>query len=73
MLPVPSGKARRPTRWGRCVLCSRALRPTVAWDGLPVLLCSKYEPGHTRRIVARDSAEFESLPPVMVRRVRVLM
>ena len=38
---------------------------------MPVVLCSKYEVGHTRRIVTRDSPEFLNLPELLVLRVRV--
>ena len=66
---LPQGKragARpRATRWGRCVLCGLPLRPTLRVDGQAMLLCGKYRPGHTRRVLQPGTAEFDRLPDAM--------
>ncbi len=65
---------RRPTRWGRCNGCGRALRPGVSATGSPVLMCTKFKrgEGHSYRRLHPGEAEDFGLPTAMLRRIRVL-
>ena len=72
--PMPK-KARmpRPTRWGRCAHCSRALRPWISQDRCPYLICPQIRlgPQHTRRFVTESQVLQWNFPKRILRRVRI--
>ena len=64
----------RVTRWGRCEMCERALRPGMSATACPVLVCSKWKrgEGHTYRVLTIRMAEDMHFPRTMIRRIRIL-
>lgn len=68
----PGGRVQ--TRWGRCQVCGRAMRPCASRGGWATLVCSTAQPGdlHTRRILSAAEATEFRFPLFMVSRVRVL-
>jgi hypothetical protein len=69
---VPGGRVQ--TRWGRCLVCDRAMRPCLSRGGWATLVCSNAQPGqvHTRRTLSAAEATAMRFPLFMVSRVRVL-
>jgi hypothetical protein len=64
----------RVTRWGRCEMCERALRPGMSATACLVLVCSKLKrgEGHTYRVLTIRMAEDMHFPRTMIRRIRIL-
>ena len=63
----------RPTRWGRCWQCTRALRPWSSVQGEVFLLCPRLKVGahHARVRMTTEQVVAAGLPTRVVRRTRV--
>ena len=66
-------RPHRETRWGRCVGCWRAMRPFVALDGTPLLLCSNKDRSgfHSRQRVTDRQVLERNFPQRFGRMVRI--
>ena len=64
----------RPTRWGRCRECTRAMRPGVTVGGSPYVACPQWRAvsAHRERVwLTRDDLRRLDFPQVFLRRTRI--
>ena len=68
----PAWQGPRPTRWGRCLECSRAMRPGVAVDGHAFVICPTWglERDHTREYLRKDDQRWQYFPHIRKRHAR---